>query len=74
MQISFPVEEATENQSIKCCSLFTYLYEGCNRGHHRANTLAILPSTNAILKANGTSLGGFSILTDLEGRKKTQPF
>lgn len=36
VQISFPVEEATENQYIKCSSLFTYLCECWNRGHHRA--------------------------------------
>lgn len=57
------------NRDIKCSSLFTHLCECCNRGHHRASTLTVLPSRNTILKANDTFLGGFSILTDLEGRK-----
>lgn len=72
VQISFPVEEPAENQSIKCSSLFTYLSECWSRGHHRASTLTILPPRNAILKANDSFLGVFPSLTDLEGNKKSQ--
>lgn len=72
VQISFPVEEPAENQCIKCSSLFTYLCECWSRGHHWASALTILPSRNAILKANDTFLGVFSSLPDLEGNKKSQ--